>query len=53
MLEILENYRNGDVPLIVPITLVNYYIRKYSQSYLSGQTYLNPHPIALQLRNHV
>ena len=53
MLEILDNYRNGDVPLIVPITLANHYVRKYSQTYLAGQTYLNPHPIDLQLRNHV
>jgi uncharacterized protein YbgA (DUF1722 family)/uncharacterized protein YbbK (DUF523 family) len=53
MLEILDNYRNGDVPLIVPITLVNHYVRKYSQPYLAGQTYLHPHPIDLQLRNHV
>ena len=53
MLEIIEHYRRGDVPLIVPITLANHYVRKYSQSYLSGQTYLNPHPIALQLRNQV
>jgi uncharacterized protein YbgA (DUF1722 family)/uncharacterized protein YbbK (DUF523 family) len=53
MLQILDTYRNGDVPLIVPITLVNHYVRKYAQPYLSGQTYLNPHPIALQLRNHV
>jgi uncharacterized protein YbgA (DUF1722 family)/uncharacterized protein YbbK (DUF523 family) len=53
MLEILSNYRNGDVPLIVPITLVNHYVRKYSQPYLAGQTYLHPHPIDLQLRNHV
>jgi uncharacterized protein YbgA (DUF1722 family)/uncharacterized protein YbbK (DUF523 family) len=53
MLEILDNYRNGDVPLIVPVTLVNHYVRKYSQAYLSGQSYLNPHPTALQLRNHV
>jgi uncharacterized protein YbgA (DUF1722 family)/uncharacterized protein YbbK (DUF523 family) len=53
MLELLDNYRNGDVPLIVPVTLVNHYVRKYAQPYLSGQTYLNPHPIALQLRNHV
>jgi uncharacterized protein YbgA (DUF1722 family) len=52
MLEILNNYRNGDVPLIVPVTLANHYVRKYSQSYLSGQTYLNPHPVALRLRNH-
>ncbi len=53
MLEILDNYRRGDVPLIVPITLANHYVRKYTQSYLAGQSYLNPHPIALQLRNHV
>jgi len=53
MLEILNNYRSGDVPLIVPITLANHYVRKYDQSYLSGQSYLNPHPIALQLRNQV
>ena len=53
MLEILDSYRNGHVPLIVPITLVNHYVRKYSQPYLAGQTYLHPHPIDLQLRNHV
>jgi uncharacterized protein YbgA (DUF1722 family) len=53
MLEVLDNYRNSHVPLIVPITLVNHYVRKYSQPYLAGQTYLHPHPIALQLRNHV
>jgi uncharacterized protein YbgA (DUF1722 family)/uncharacterized protein YbbK (DUF523 family) len=53
MLEILDNYRRGDVPLIVPTTLANHYVRKYAQTYLSGQSYLNPHPIALQLRNHV
>lgn len=53
MLGILNNYRKGDVPLIVPITLANHYVRKYDQPYLSEQTYLNPHPIALQLRNQV
>jgi uncharacterized protein YbgA (DUF1722 family)/uncharacterized protein YbbK (DUF523 family) len=53
MLEILDNYRKGNVPLIVPVTLANHYVRKYGQPYLDGQTYLNPHPIDLQLRNHV
>lgn len=53
MLEIIETYRQGNVPLIVPITLANHYVRKYEQPYLSEQTYLNPHPVALQLRNHV
>jgi len=52
MLEIIEAYRKGSVPLIVPVTIANHYVRKYEQPYLAEQTYLNPHPIALQLRNH-
>jgi uncharacterized protein YbgA (DUF1722 family)/uncharacterized protein YbbK (DUF523 family) len=53
MLSIIGWYRAGDVPLIVPVTLLNHYVRKYEQAYLAQQTYLNPHPVALQLRNHV
>jgi uncharacterized protein YbgA (DUF1722 family)/uncharacterized protein YbbK (DUF523 family) len=53
LLEIIGNYRNGDVPLIVPITLMNHYVRKYKEPYLSRQFYLKPHPIELHLRNHV
>ena len=41
------------VPLIVPITLINHYVRKYDQPYLKQQTYLNPHPLELKLRTHV
>jgi len=52
LLEIIEYYRAGHVPLIVPVTLINHYVRKYDQPYLRKQTYLNPHPISLQLRNH-
>jgi len=51
--EIIDQYRNGYLPLIVPVTLINHFVRKYKQPYLREQTYLNPHPIALQLRNHV
>ena len=53
LLEIMDQYRKEYVPLIVPITLLNHYVRKYQQPYLSQQVYLNPHPIALKLRNHV
>ncbi len=52
MLELIELYRKGSVPLIVPITLVNHYVHKYQEPYLSCQHYLQPHPIELQLRNH-
>ena len=53
LLEIIEQYRQEYVPLIVPLTLLNHYVRKYRQPYLAQQIYLNPHPIALKLRNHV
>lgn len=53
LLEIIDEYRKGYVPLIVPVTLLNHYVRKYDQSYLKDQYYLHPHPIELKLRNHV
>jgi uncharacterized protein YbgA (DUF1722 family) len=53
MLEIIEQYRLEILPLVVPITLLKHYVRKYDEPYLKEQTYLNPHPGELQLRNHV
>jgi len=53
LLEIIQQYREGYIPLIVPITLINHYVRRYNEPYLSKQIYLHPHPIELQLRNHV
>jgi uncharacterized protein YbgA (DUF1722 family) len=52
LLEVLDQYRREIVPLIVPITLLNHYVRKYDEPYLKQQLYLNPHPLALKLRNH-
>lgn len=52
LLEIFERYRNEHVPLIVPVTLLNHYVRKIGEPYLQQQVYLNPHPVALKLRNH-
>jgi uncharacterized protein YbgA (DUF1722 family)/uncharacterized protein YbbK (DUF523 family) len=53
LLETIDRYRQGLLPLIVPVTLISHYVRKYDQPYLKDQYYLNPHPIELQLRNHV
>ena len=52
LLELIERFRNQHIPLIVPITLMNHYIRKYNEPYLRQQHYLNPHPTELKLRNH-
>jgi uncharacterized protein YbgA (DUF1722 family)/uncharacterized protein YbbK (DUF523 family) len=53
LLEIINHYHQGYVPLVVPMTLINPYVRKYNQPYLKEQFYLHPHPVELQLRNHV
>jgi uncharacterized protein YbgA (DUF1722 family)/uncharacterized protein YbbK (DUF523 family) len=53
LLDVLDSYRRGDIPLIVPVTLIAHYVRKYDQPYLRDQWYLHPHPMELQLRNHV
>jgi len=53
LLEVIDHYRQEYIPLIVPITLIQHYVRKYNQPYLKQQVYLNPHPLELQLRNHV
>jgi len=52
LIEVINLYRDVNVPLIVPMTLMNHYIRKYDQLYLKEQYFLQPHPIELQLRNH-
>jgi uncharacterized protein YbgA (DUF1722 family) len=51
--EVIEIYRRGLIPLIVPVTLIRHYVRKYNEDYLARQYYLNSHPLELMLRNHV
>jgi uncharacterized protein YbgA (DUF1722 family)/uncharacterized protein YbbK (DUF523 family) len=53
MLEIIGAYQDGYIPLIVPITMINHYVRVYDQPYLKRQFYLNPYPIELALRNRI
>ena len=53
MLATVEDYRQGLLPLIVPITLVKHHVRVLGLEYLADQIYLQPHPKELMLRNHV
>jgi uncharacterized protein YbgA (DUF1722 family)/uncharacterized protein YbbK (DUF523 family) len=50
---VIADYRAGLVPLIVPVTLVRHHVLAFDVAYLKGQTYLEPHPKELMLRNHV
>ncbi len=51
--ETIAHYQQGYIPLIVPITILNHYIRKYDEPYLKNQVYLKPGPTELRLRNQV
>jgi uncharacterized protein YbgA (DUF1722 family)/uncharacterized protein YbbK (DUF523 family) len=54
LLDLIEQYRNKQIPLIVPVTLLQHHLRKYSvPDWVKTQTYLNPYPRELSLRNHV
>jgi uncharacterized protein YbgA (DUF1722 family)/uncharacterized protein YbbK (DUF523 family) len=53
MLALIDEHRKGLTPLIVPLTLMQHYVKRHRVEYLMGQTYLAPHPRELALRNHV
>jgi len=53
LIETIEDFRKGHVPLIVPVTLIRHFVKKLRVEYLESQIYLNPHPKELMLRNHV
>ena len=50
---LIDDYADGLVPLIVPITLINHYVARFDTAYVRDQIYLHPHPRELMLRNHV
>lgn len=49
---LIAEYGRGLVPLIVPVTLLRHFVRRFEVAYLSGQSYLEPSPKELMLRNH-
>ncbi|HVO96330.1 MAG TPA: DUF523 and DUF1722 domain-containing protein [Terriglobales bacterium] len=51
--ELIADYRRELIPLIVPVTLIRHYVKKYAVAYLENQEYLEPSPKELMLRNHV
>jgi uncharacterized protein YbgA (DUF1722 family) len=49
----IDQYRRGMLPLIVPVTLIRHYVRKFRIPYLLDQVYLTPHPHELMLLNQL
>ncbi|MGC4096617.1 MAG: DUF523 and DUF1722 domain-containing protein [Nitrospira sp.] len=50
---LIDDYHRELTPLIVPLTLIQHYVRTFDVDYIRNQVYLNPHPKELMLRNHV
>jgi uncharacterized protein YbgA (DUF1722 family) len=48
---LIEGYRQGLLPLIVPVAFIRHYVRKFDITYLQDQVYLDPHPDELMLLN--
>jgi len=49
----IEQYRLGYVPLVVPLTLIRHHLNRHPVSWLQAQIYLNPYPSELMLRNFI
>jgi uncharacterized protein YbgA (DUF1722 family)/uncharacterized protein YbbK (DUF523 family) len=53
LVQAIEEYRVGQVPLAVPMKLMQHYLENYGNAYIRQQIYLNPYPYELGLRNHI
>ncbi|MBP5096324.1 Uncharacterized conserved protein YbgA, DUF1722 family [Pseudomonas sp. NFPP10] len=53
MQRLISQYRQGIVPLVVPLTLLKHHLRQNPDPYIAQQLYLQPHPEDLSLRNAI
>lgn len=51
--ELIERYRHGEIPLIVPITLLKHHFRNNPDTYIDQSYYMSPYPQQLRLINQV
>jgi uncharacterized protein YbgA (DUF1722 family) len=50
LLSVMEDYREGHVPLLVAVVLLKHYVHRFQDSYLSQQFFLDPYPSELGMR---
>ncbi len=51
--QLISQYHQGIVPLIVPLTLLKHHFRQHPDPYVALQIYMQPHPENLSLRNAI
>lgn len=50
---LIGQYRNGVVPLVVPLTLLRHHFRNFPDPYIDQQVFMQPYPDQLRLRNSI
>ncbi len=53
LIETIENYRLGYLPLVVPITLLRHHFRKNPDPFIDRSFYMTPHPQELAALNDI
>jgi uncharacterized protein YbgA (DUF1722 family)/uncharacterized protein YbbK (DUF523 family) len=53
IVNLIDKYRNSEVNLITPLTLIRHYLKQYGDDYINQQAYLQPYPAALGLQNNI
>ena len=53
ILQLIEEYRQGILPLVAPMSLLRHFIKRHGSDYIKNQYYLMPHPEELGLRNSI
>ena len=51
LVETIQQYHRGEVPLIVPVTLLRHHFRRNPDPYIDKSWYMAPYPGELKLRN--
>lgn len=51
--EQIDDYANKIIPVVVPLSTLKIYAKKYDVEYLLGQKFLNPYPKELALRSNI
>lgn len=51
--QLIEQYRSGVIPLVVPLTLLRHHFNRHPDAYVARQDYLRPYPDDLSLRNAI
>lgn len=53
ILDVVEQYRRGEVNLATPMTLLHHYLKQYGSQYINQQSYFKPYPAPLGIRNQI